>query len=361
MSQFQVHKTNLTESRLVHLPASGRLTEGQIKVSIEAFAYTANNITYGVAGDRLGYWQFFPPVDDQDGEWGILPVWGFAKVIASHHPEISVGERFYGYFPPATSLIMMPQNIKPHRFLEASPHRQVLPAGYNFYSRVQAEPHYDPAHDKARMLLAPLHITAYFIWDHLQDKNWFGAKRVIILSASSKTSTGLAFALQQDENSAEVIGLTSTRNLAAVRETGLYQHVHTYEEIHTLDPTIPTVMVDMAGNRKVQKSLFDHLGTNFLHSINVGITHWTAGGEASPELKQKSELFFAPMIIQKRIKDWGYPEYEKRTQRFLAASAGHTSQWLQFRDVNGLEELAAIHADVCAGKIPANQGLIVTV
>ena len=171
MSQFQVRKSNLTESRIVSLPENQPLSEGQIRVEIEAFAYTANNITYAVTGDRLGYWHFFPAAEDENNEWGVIPVWGFAKVVESLVPEFSLGEKLYGYFPPATSLIMEPKGIAPNRFIDGSAHRASLPAGYNLYSRVMAEPHYDPAHDKARMLFAPLHMTSFFIWDFLKEKN----------------------------------------------------------------------------------------------------------------------------------------------------------------------------------------------
>lgn len=50
--------TRLTESPL---PPLG---EGEIRFRIERFALTANNITYGVVGDKLGCWQFFLPLRD---------------------------------------------------------------------------------------------------------------------------------------------------------------------------------------------------------------------------------------------------------------------------------------------------------
>ena len=67
---FQVNKNDLSTHRLIHpLPTS--LSAGQVRLSIERFALTANNITYGVAGDMIGYWQFFPA----ENNWGRIPVW----------------------------------------------------------------------------------------------------------------------------------------------------------------------------------------------------------------------------------------------------------------------------------------------
>ncbi|MEO1202273.1 MAG: DUF2855 family protein, partial [Pseudomonadota bacterium] len=74
------------------------LDEGQVLMAIERFAFTANNISYAVIGERFGYWKFFPV----DAEWGVIPVWGFAKVVESRHSGVEVGERLYGYWPTGT-------------------------------------------------------------------------------------------------------------------------------------------------------------------------------------------------------------------------------------------------------------------
>ena len=62
-------------------PAPG---PGQVLVRIDRFAFTANNVTYGVAGDMLNYWSFFPA---EEG-WGRIPVWGFGDVVRSSHDAV---------------------------------------------------------------------------------------------------------------------------------------------------------------------------------------------------------------------------------------------------------------------------------
>ena len=56
---------------------TARLQPGQIRLSVERFALTTNNITYAVAGDMLDYWGFFPvePGAD-DTRWGRIPAMG---------------------------------------------------------------------------------------------------------------------------------------------------------------------------------------------------------------------------------------------------------------------------------------------
>ena len=56
-----------------------------MRLKVESFSVTTNNITYAVVGDGFGYWNFFPPVGDDaegaGGSWGVVPMWGHAKVI----------------------------------------------------------------------------------------------------------------------------------------------------------------------------------------------------------------------------------------------------------------------------------------
>ena len=80
MSQFQTFKTDLAKSRIA-TQAKANIDGNEILVRIEKYAFTANNITYGVAGDTIGYWKFFPAADDERNSWGCIPMWGFGEVI----------------------------------------------------------------------------------------------------------------------------------------------------------------------------------------------------------------------------------------------------------------------------------------
>lgn len=98
--QLLVKKDNLSETRIHQLPDTA-LREGQIRLRVNHFALTSNNITYAAFGGTMSYWNFFP--SDEAG-WGIIPVWGFATVTQSLHPGVAVGEKLYGYFPMASSV-----------------------------------------------------------------------------------------------------------------------------------------------------------------------------------------------------------------------------------------------------------------
>ena len=88
---LEVQRNQLSETRIIELPEPS-MSAGEAVIKVDQFAITANNITYGVAGDIIGYWQFFPAPEG----WGRIPVWGIGTVRASSHPDIAEGTRFYG-------------------------------------------------------------------------------------------------------------------------------------------------------------------------------------------------------------------------------------------------------------------------
>lgn len=368
MAEFQIRKDDLSKTRVVDAGSDHTdfvLGDGEILVKIDQFAFTANNITYGAMGDQIGYWQFFPPSGAEAEGWGILPVWGFADVVASDVDDVPVGDRLYGYFPPASFLKMKPTAIKDARFFDGSAHRAALPPGYNMYRRVLAEPGYDPAMDNERALLYPLHLTSFCLWDALQDKAWHGAEQIIILSASSKTSIGLAYALADDASAPAVVGVTSDRNRAMVQELGLYAQCISYDAVTSLDATVPTVIVDMSGNLGVLATLHKHFGDSMKHCINVGLTHWEEFQNReninTDDLNTgRSEFFFAPGHIQKRMADWGPAGFTARTGTFLHDTALKSRSWLKCTTIDGLEGLSDIFSDICEGKVAPDQGLIVS-
>lgn len=358
MHEFQTNKADLAKGRIIETDKPNIDSE-QVLVKIDKFAFTANNITYAAMGDQLRYWEFFPPAGEKPEQWGIIPVWGFADVVESNSESLPVGDRLFGYFPPADYLAMTPSNVSASAFMDASEHRASLPPGYNLYRRVLAEPGYNTQHDDERMLLFVLHLTSYCIYDMLQSNDWFGAKQVVIISASSKTSTGLAYGLAADAAAPDAVGLTSQRSLELVRSLGAYANAFSYDDIDQIDATVPTVIVDMSGDSKVLGTLHTHLGDNMLFCSNVGFTHWDEPQSGAGINRERSEMFFAPSVIQQRIKDWGREEFDKRSMEFVMHSSAKSRDWLTMTYLDGVTDLAKIYPDVCEGKIAADQGLIV--
>lgn len=359
MTEFQIRKDNFLRHLVVETDTLPALGEGGVLLRVDRFAFTANNITYAATGDILGYWQFFPPHGDDAAGWGIPPVWGFADVVQSHCTDLPVGERLFGYFPPATHMVMQPARVSAQRVFDGAAHRSKLPPGYNSYSRVAAETGYQRSMDNARMLLWPLHITSFCLWDLLQQNQWFGAKQLVILSASSKTSIGLAYGLAADVSAPPVVAATSERNRVFVEGLALYTSTVTYEQITQIDPSLPTAIVDMSGNGDLLGALHQHLGDNMLRCINVGLTHWEEGREDPRINRERSAFFFAPSHIQQRIADWGADGFAAKSAGFLRDTSIKSMSWLHLNELHGLPGLASVYADVCGGRTAPEQGLVV--
>lgn len=354
MSEFLVRRSALKQHRIVDgLSADTDLAADEVLIRIERFAFTANNVTYGVAGDQIGYWRFFPPAGGES-DWGILPVWGFGEVVAGD--ALPVGERLYGYFPPARFLKIKVGKLSAGWVSDASEHRADLPPVYNTLTRVAAEPNYDPKQDDLRCLLWPLFITSFCLWDSAKDKDWYGAEQVLVMSASSKTSIGLAYALANDPDAPKLIGVTSPGNLSAVQSLGLYDEVTTYD---TMPADKPTLIIDMSGNSQVLGRFHKALGDNMKKTLNVGITHWETPRTREGYILERCEFFFAPGHIQKRYKDWGQQGFAERSNGFMQDTATKAAKWLNVRHLNGLDGLAEVYEDVCEGRLPPKDGLMV--
>ena len=363
MKQLQTLKNDLSKTRIVQTK-NPEIEAGEISVLIESFAFTSNNVTYGVAGKTIGYWQFFKTTEDANNEWGCMPVWGFAKIIKSNVDELIVGERLFGYFPPGDILNLKPIKVTNQGFADGKEHRKDLPAVYNNYLRLSGDANYDNSIDNIRSLLFPLHITSFCICDALQDEAYFGADQIIIVSASSKTAIGLAQGLQETSNAPSIIGLTSEKNLGFVKNLGCYDEVITYDHLSNVNFNLKSVMVDMAGSRKILGTLHGSLADNMLKCLTVGMTHWDnevtaedALGQAM--LRERTEFFFAPAHIQKRVIDWGYEGYNQKTTDFMKARSNQSIDWMQVKKINGLKNFISTYEKFVSGDINPNEGIIV--
>lgn len=352
MQRFEVLKDSFNQHRVTDTQEAA-LNDGEIRVAVDFFAFTANNMTYAAAGDTLGYWQFFPS-SDKEG-FGVIPVWGFADVVESRSEGIAVGERLYGYFPPADSLVMVPVRTDDKSLFDGTTHRQSLPPLYNRYQRVRSGG--DPKSEQLQALLGPLYNTSYCLWDQIQDHDYYGAQQVLLLSASSKTSIGLAKALADDPNAPTVIAVTSAGNVEFVNSLGYYDGAVDYDNLSSIAET-PTVIIDMAGNARTAQALRDHLGDKLHYFISVGLTHWDQADAKLETGSDRHEWFFAPTYMLERSKALAPGEFAKSAQHFVMQAATSAGAWLTVQEVHGVEAFSQHYPDICAGVMNPAEGLI---
>ena len=361
---FLVRRDNLVETRIVPLEAL-ELADGEIELSVDRFAFTSNNVTYGALGEAFSYWNFFPT--GLEG-WGSIPVWGFGTVTRTRHAEISEGERFFGYYPMATRLIASPSTTTAAGFVDGASHRQPMSAIYNRYQRTTTDPSYRLEDEPFAMLYRPLFGTAFFLDDLIAESNFFDAKSLIFSSASSKTAYSTALLLSQRKRAGaeiESVGLTSAGNAAFVRKLGVYDRVITYDGVDQL-PQQTAAFFDMAGSDAVKSAVHRHFADALTHSSIIGRTHWNQTAKSSVERLPGAEptLFFAPSWIQKRTKELGpsavQERYGKAWTLLLSMLKDKAKGWLELVAGSGAQAVEQTYRDALEGRLLPSQGHVLS-
>ena len=368
---LEVRRASFGETRLQTM-APGDLGDGQIRLRIDSFAVTANNISYAGAGDMLGYWDFFP-ADDDPQTWGRVPAMGWAEIVESKVADLPVGGRYYGWFPMAGSVVFT-ATATDDGFRDDGAHRQAHAPIYRAYLSTAVDPWYDasPDGEDRHAVLRVLFLTGFLADEFFADCGgtiadtggapYFGAHQVIVLSASSKTAIGFAQRAAKREG-VSVVGLTSSANVEFVRSLGFYDSVLTYDEIGAL-ATVDSVIIDMAGNPTVLAAVHAHLGDRIEYSMMVGksphdaVPPADAGGMPGPA----PQFFFAPMDVERRLAAWGPEQYRTNTTSAIAEFIEGSRSWLTIEHRNGAPDgpngAVSAWADIHGGNVAPNVGIV---
>lgn len=351
---FEVRRDDLHEARFVDGDAP-ELSAGEALLEISRFGLTANNVTYLVFGDAMNYWKFFPASEEG---WGRMPVWGFADVAESGHPELEAGKRVYGYFSASTHLVVRPDRVNDAGFHDSAEHRADLPVVYNHYVFTDTDPNYEERSEDQQMLLRPLFATSFLLDDQLADEDFFGTESIVISSSSSKTALAAAFLIGRREGT-EVVGLTSESRVGFVESTGAYGRVLSYEQVGELGDG-RVAYVDFSGDAELRAGIHRHLGDGLAASYMVGMTHWTemSGGGDLPG--PKPVFFFAPDRANKRTSDWGGAGLRKRIADAWTPFVGWADGWLDVTRSDGLQALAAPYHELLEGGVDPAAGHVIS-
>ena len=322
--------------------------DGEAVLRVDRVGVTANNVTYAVLGETFRYWEFFPT----EPGLGLVPLWGFAEVVASRVEGVPVGLRVYGYLPPAGHLLVRPDRVDERGFHDAAEHRQSLPSPYNAYAATKGDPAYAAEHEDLQVLYRPLFFTSFVLADQLGDDGAAGAQVLAFSSASSKTAYGAAFLLRG--TGTEIVGLTSPGNVEFTRSLGCYDRVLAYADVEQL-AAVPTGYVDLAGSADLRRSLHDHLGADLVLDLVVGVTHQDST-PAGTLAGARPQVFFAPDRMRKRSADWGPAGLDDRFaqawRRFVPAVKG----WVDVTVGQGPQGLREAWLEVQAGRSAPRTG-----
>ena len=294
----------------------------------------------------------------------MMPVWGFADVTQSRAEGIEVGARVFGYFPMADALVVQAEKITRGGFADASPWRKAVPDIYNRYVLCAADRHYDPALENSEALFRPLFVTSYTAVDFLRDNGFFGAKRIVVSSASSKTAYGSAWCLKDDD--VEVIALTGARNRAFVEGLGAYDAVHGYDDVEALPTDAPTLYLDLAGDPALRRRVHAHFGERLTYDCLVGSTQSDNFTGADPELRGPKPVFFfaATCLDQHRERGTLHAFYERflaDQKTFFERVVDPASPWIRIVEHQGLDAAAGVVRALADGASDPAEGAVVRI
>jgi len=297
-----IRKSDPADCKIATIPLA-ELDEGEVRVKIEKFGLTSNNVTYAALGGTMAYTEFFPLAEDP--AYACLTVWGMATIEESRAEGISAGDRCYGFFPAAGRAVFRVADATGSGFRVDRPD---IPSEYDFYhvyNMVGRDPFHVAGSEELMVVLRPLFLTGLLLADYLEVLEYFDAKHVLISASASKTSFGLAHALHT-AGTARVVGLASDVSKAAAERMGVYDEVVTYEQVDGLRVE-DSVYVDVCGKPELRPRLAEHLGGALKRIIAVGMTSWR---EAKFEGLTKTEgieteFFFAPAWTERRRKEAG--------------------------------------------------------
>lgn len=353
-TNFRVHKQNIYQVNANQTTLTD-LQDGEIRLKIDQYAFTSNNISYAVSGFSLRYWEFFPT----EAPYGIIPVWGYADVVASKHEAIKVGERFYGYYPMSTFCTMQPVKVNPYNFIDGAEHRRELAAIYNSYTRIisKAILHTEALQNHAP-IIHPVFATSFMLYQFFKEQDFIDAEQVVITSASAKTSLGLAFMLHQNKiaDGKKIVGLTSSQNMDFVKSTNYYDEVLAYENYENLSAD-KLLVIDIRGNRNFLFNLTDYFKDQIVHIARVGATDWKASGKHSDI--PKAEFFFAPTPIKAFFKKHGPAEGMQIINRTAVQFIQDTKDTIELEFITDNEQLSKVYLDMVDGKVNPKKGYLV--
>jgi hypothetical protein len=189
-----IRKNQLAETRLATTDDTP-LADGQVRVRVESFALTSNNITYAAFGEAMQLLAVLPGAGRRrDPGLGLHPGVGLRHRGAVAAPRRGGGRaavRLLADGQPCGAAAGQTVGRQLQR-RRAAP--RALHAVYNQYQRCSSDPFYTADSESVQALLRPLFLTSWLIDDFLADNAFFGttaggARLMLLSSASSKRRT----------------------------------------------------------------------------------------------------------------------------------------------------------------------------
>ena len=83
VTELWIDKNNFRNKRSGEA-APPKLRDGDVRVAIDKFAITSNNVGYAFSGEMIGYWRFFPTGEEP---WGKVRSGAWQMWSKATHPR----------------------------------------------------------------------------------------------------------------------------------------------------------------------------------------------------------------------------------------------------------------------------------
>lgn len=316
-------KSLATKTKLVP-----ELEEGCILLRIDKFALSQMALGYLMKGFTRTFAAFHNFYKWPEEGYYRSACWGYATVVESSHPKVSVGTRLFGLVPPAKYQLQQVSGTVP-------PGKNGEPAiielamediPYNLRRFQELEVVEPPGADEAlqederswedwRCITRELYTMAFYMDENLLvDTGMINC--VVISCASAKTAIALAYCLRMREMR-HVWALTCSEHADFVRSTELYHNVFTYDEVDSVPNNSTVVYMDFKCDGELRQRLSARMGTNLMYSMVIG-----------PAVFQKKRQ---DQIFEKRSREILFDEATWRERRKLVAEVTKTGRNEQLR------------------------------
>jgi hypothetical protein len=353
MLSVEVSKRDITAVRVVDVP-SQPLEAGRARLRLDMFGLSSNNVTYAAMGDgAVPYWEFFPCSKG----FGRPPVWGFGTVVDSACSGVDEGKRYFGYFPLAETVDVLPAKVSARGFFDADAHRAGKPSVYNLYVDIASDAAYDPEFEPEQALWRPLYPSGWWAADFLRQG---GAQVVVVSSASAKTAMSMAHQLRRSGVTG-LVGLTSRKNVEYVASSGLYAQTLAYDEVETVAGKGPVTYVDFLGSEDLTSRVHRVLGESLERSVLVGATHWSAkpGGVVplrAPLVGPEPRTLSVPHYLAERLKV--DRDLATRVMQDMRNFHGASRKYVSIHRRSGVEQIVLGWEALIAGSVRPGEGMV---
>ncbi|WP_032615287.1 DUF2855 family protein, partial [Pseudomonas congelans] len=102
----------------------------------------------------------------------------------------------------------------------------------------------------------------------------------------------------------QLIGLTSPGNTEFVQSLGCYRQALGYDQLGSLDPSVPTLYVDFSGSTSLRRQVHAHFKDALVYDCYAGSAQNQDYAEPDQALSgPQPQPYFAPYQIKKRNAD----------------------------------------------------------